>query len=97
MIARVTRFEGGDPDTIRASIAEVQTRAATGPPEGVPSVGLTLLADPDAGVAIFIGLFETEEDYAAGDAVLNEMDPPGGGMGNRVSVAKMEVPIDNRT
>ena len=55
-----------------------------------------MLIDPDGGRAIAIGLFETEEDYAAGDAVLNAMDPPGGGMGQRASVVKYEVSTDIR-
>jgi hypothetical protein len=38
-----------------------------------------------------ITFFETEEDYSQGDAALNEMSPPGDGMGSRVAVEKFEV------
>ena len=96
MYARVATFEGGDAAQIRAAAEEINSRAATGPPEGVPSTGFTLLIDPDGSRAIAVGLFETDEDYAAGDAVLNSMDPPGGGMGQRVSVHKYEVAVDVR-
>jgi hypothetical protein len=96
MYARVTTWEGGEAEEMRASVAEINARATTGPPEGVTSAGFTLLFDAEGGRAFGIGLFETEADYAQGDAVLNAMDPPGGGMGRRVSVEKYEVGVDVR-
>lgn len=72
------------------------SRAEDGPPEGVPAVGFTLLADPDGGRVIAVSLFRTEEDLSAGDAVLNEMSPPGDGMGQRGPVAVYEVAVDLR-
>ena len=96
MYARVARWEGGDADAIRASAAEMKERAGSGPPEGVPSTGFTLLIDPDNGRGLAIGLFETEEDLKQGDATLNEMSPPNDGMGRRSSVEVYEVAIDLR-
>lgn len=96
MYARVTTFEGGDADAIRAGTAEIASRAETGPPEGVPAVGFTLLADPDGGRVLVIGLFETMDDLNAGDAVLREMSPPVEGMGDRASVNVYEVAADLR-
>jgi hypothetical protein len=95
MYARVVRWEGGESDAIEASAAEIrsQTEAEAGPPEGVPSKGLTILTDPAGGRAIAIALFETEEDYRQGDETLNSMSPPGGGMGQRVAVEKYEVAV----
>lgn len=95
MLARVTRWEGGDADTIRRSGAEIRERGDSGPPEGVPSVGFTLLIDPEGGRAIGIGLFETEEDLRQGDRVLNAMDPPAD-MGRRSAVEVYEVAFDVR-
>ena len=94
MYARVARFEGADADALRASAEEINSRAATGPPEGVPSTGFLLLIDPDGGRALGIGLFETKEDLATGDATLNSMNPPGDGMGNRAAVEMYEVAVD---
>ncbi len=94
MYARVARFEGADPDALRASAEEINSRAATGPPEGVPGTGFLLLIDPDGGRALGIGFFETEEDRATGDATLNTMSPPGDGMGNRAAVEMYEVAVD---
>jgi hypothetical protein len=96
MYARVARWEGGDPEAIRKTAEEITSRGDTGPPEGVPSKGFTLLIDPDGGRALAIGLFETEEDYAKGDETLNAMDPPGPGMGTRGAVEKWQVGFDVR-
>ncbi len=96
MLARVAKWEGGDADAIRAASEDIASRAQTGPPQGVPAVGFTLLVDPDGGRAIAISLFKTEDDLSAGDAVLNEMTPPGEGMGERASVDVYEVAVDLR-
>lgn len=96
MYARVATWEGGSAEAIRAASEEIASRAASGPPEGVPSVGFTLLVDPEGGRALAIGLFKTEDDLRAGDAVLNEMSPPGEGMGQRASVGVYEVAVDVR-
>ena len=96
MYARITTFEGGDADAIRAGAEEINSRSATGPPEGVPSVGLTFLIDPEGGRMMFVGLFKTMDDLKAGDAVLREMTPPVEGMGTRASVDVYEVAVDMR-
>ena len=96
MYARVTRWEGGDADAIRKSAEEMKSSAGSGPPEGVPSNGFTLLIDPDNGRALAVGLFETEEDYRKGDETLNSMNPPDDGMGKRASVEKYEIALDIR-
>jgi hypothetical protein len=94
MYARVVRFEGADGDALRASAKDINSRAASGPPEGVPAKGFLLLIDPDGGTALGISLFETEEDRATGNATLNSMDPPGDGMGSRAAVEMYEVAVD---
>ena len=96
MLARVVKFEGGDADSIRAAAEEINSRASSGPPEGVPSTGFTFLVDPEGGQVIGIGLFENQADLDAGAAVLNEMSPPNEGMGKRTSVDVYEVAVDVR-
>lgn len=96
MYARVASWDGGDPETIRASAEGIQSQAEEGPPEGVPAVGFLLLIDPDNGRSVGISLFETEEDMRTGDATLNEMSPPAGGMGTRRPVEFYEVALDMR-
>jgi len=94
MHARVATFEGGDPENVRGMVAEINRRSQSGPPEGVPAVGLLLLHQPDQGKVLAISLFETEEDLRQGDATLSSMDPPvRGGMGRRSSVEMYEVGV----
>jgi hypothetical protein len=98
VLARVARWEGADAETLDRTAEEIRNQAADagGPPEGVPSKALLLLHDSAGGKAIAISLFETEADYEEGDRTLNEMSPPGDGMGQRVGVEKYEVAIDLR-
>ena len=96
MYARVATFESSTPESMRTAAEGIRARAASGPPEGVPSTGFTLLFDADRGRGLAIGLFETEEDLRQGDEVLNSMDPPVEGMGRRVSVETFEVAVDVR-
>jgi hypothetical protein len=91
MYARVVTFEGGTPEAIDQAAAQIRSEAVSGPPEGVPAKQFLLLNDKGSGRSLVIMLFETEADYAQGDATLNEMSPPGEGMGQRVSVDKYEV------
>ena len=96
MHARVARFEGADADAIRRSAEQINADASSGPPEGVPAVGFLLLIDPENGRGLGISLFENEEDLRTGDEVLNQMSPPGEGMGRRTSVETYEVGADVR-
>jgi hypothetical protein len=94
MHARVATFEGGDPEQVREMVEEINRRSDSGPPEGVPAVGMLILHRPNEGKVLAITLFGTEEDLRAGDATLNSMDPPApGGMGQRASVEMFEVPV----
>jgi hypothetical protein len=92
MHARVATFEGGNPDQVRETIGSIEERSGSGPPEGLPSIGLLLLHKPDEGKVLAISLFDTEADLDQGDATLNSMDPPvPGGLGKRTSVERFEV------
>jgi hypothetical protein len=91
MYARVVRWEGAEADAMREATAQIEADASQGPPEGVPTKGFLLLNDPDDGRVMAVSFFETEEDYRQGDQALNEMDPPGGGFGQRTAVEKYEV------
>jgi hypothetical protein len=95
MYARVASWEGASPETLEQAAAGIraQAEAEGGPPEGLPAKGFLLLTDTAGGRSLGITLFETEEDYRQGDEKLNEMSPPGGGMGQRASVVKYEVAV----
>ena len=97
MYARVAKFEGASADAIRQNVEGIKERAGSGPPEGVPAVGLLLLSDPENGRVLTISLYETEDDRRQGDETLNSMSPPvGEGMGSRSDVEFYEVSIDLR-
>jgi hypothetical protein len=96
MYARVTRWEGADADAMRRSAEEINSQAASGPPEGVPATGFLLLIDPDNGQGLAVTLFETEDDRRQGDETLNAMSPPDDGMGRRSAVENYEVAVDVR-
>jgi hypothetical protein len=62
MHARVATFEGGEPDAMRHSAAESNSRASSANSiEGVPATGLLLLIDPDDRRACWVSLYETED------------------------------------
>jgi hypothetical protein len=86
-IARVVTFEGVD----TARIEELQQRLESGePPEGMPAAEMLLLHDPDASKSVAIVIFDNEDDYRQGDAVLGAM-PTEDTPGRRTSVAKYNV------
>lgn len=95
MYARVARWEGAEAKALEESAAQIreQTESEGGPPPGVPAKEFLLLHDAAAGKSIAITLFETEDDYRQGDETLNSMSPPGEGMGQRVSVEKLELAV----
>jgi hypothetical protein len=95
MLARVSTFEGGTADGIRAAVEQLQSDIPQGPPPGVKSNGLTMLVDPDGARVLFIGLFASEEDLRASESALQEMSPPEG-MGKRSSIDVYEVGADVR-
>ena len=98
MYARVAKWEGADGDTLRRTAEDMNARAASGPPDGVPAVGFTLLIDPETGRSLAISLFETEDDMRKGDETLNAMNPQAGDdAGRRTSVEMFEVAVDLRT
>ena len=97
MDASVARWEGADGQALRRTAEELRTRAAAGPPPGVPARGSLMLIDPDSGRSLAVVLFESEEDLRAGDTALNAMNPDArDDVGRRTSVETYEVAIDER-
>lgn len=88
-LARVVSFEGVDTQRIEELREEI---GQGGPPPEVPATGVLVLHDADAKTSVVILFFDTEEDYARGDATLDAM-PAGDTPGSRTSVAKYEVAI----
>jgi len=87
-LARVVEFAGVSSDRLE----QIQQRSESGPPEGMPATEFVLLHDPEAGKAVAIVFFDTEDDYRAGDEILSAM-PADETPGERVSVTKYDVPV----
>ena len=95
MVARVTTWEGGTAEGIRAAAEEMRSNISQGPPPGVKSTGLTRLADPDGGRVVMIGLFATKDDLQESEAALKQMNPPEG-LGTRGPIEVYEVAAEVR-
>jgi hypothetical protein len=86
-LARVVTFEGVDSERMAAMRSEMESQER---PDDVPASEILVLHDPQAEKSLVVLFFENENDYAAGDAALNAMDP-GETPGRRTSVTKYEV------
>jgi hypothetical protein len=88
-LARVVAFDGVTRDRIDRLRDEIE---AGDRPDDVPATEIVILYDADAQSSLAILYFETEEDFARGDATLDAM-PSEGTPGQRSTVRKYEVAI----
>ena len=88
-LARVVAFEGVTTERIADLEREIREG---GRPEGLDPTEMILLHDPDAEKSLVIVLFDDEEAYRRGDAVLDAM-PAGETPGRRASVTKYNVAL----
>jgi hypothetical protein len=88
-VARVVTFEGVDGDRIAELKREMESDA---PPAEIPAKEILMLHDPEAERSLVVIFFESEDDYARGDAVLDAM-PAGDTPGRRTSVGKYNVAL----
>jgi hypothetical protein len=86
-LARVVTFEGVSKDRMDKMDSEMQEGQ---PPEGFPSAEVIVLHDPEAETSLAVVIFENEDDYRAGDAILSAM-PAGDTPGQRTSVTRYDV------
>jgi hypothetical protein len=106
MYARIARFEGGDPGTVDAQIAEMRGQlesAGSGElpaeaPEEVRTLMETVarfmqLVDRESATFVGITFCETEEDMRRANEALERMSPSEGG-GGRTALDIFEVAID---
>ena len=86
-LARVVVFDGVGKDRMEEMKREMEGQER---PEGVPASEIVVLHDADADRSLAIIFFDSEDDYATGDAALNAM-PAGDTPGQRTSVTKYDV------
>jgi hypothetical protein len=86
-VARVVMFDGVSSERME----EVKRRITEGePPEGMPSMELIVLHDPETEKSLVVGLLDNEDDYRRADEILSAM-PAGDTPGSRTSVTKYDV------
>lgn len=96
MHARIAFFEGGGPETMEVARRITEERFLPQLREMRGYTGHLQLAQPDAGRAMVITMFGSEEDLKAGDETLGEMSPPPEfGDVRRTSVEHYEVAIQD--
>lgn len=88
-LARVVTFEGVSRYRMEQMDREMREG---GPPEGFPPAEIVVLHDQEAEKSLVILFLESEDDYAAADAILNAM-PADDTPGRRTSVSKYTVAL----
>jgi len=88
-LARVVSFDGVDSERIAQMKQEMEGGER---PDDIPASEVIVLHDADASKSLAIVFFDSEEDYAKGDAALNAM-PATDTPGQRTSVTKYDVAI----
>ena len=86
-LARVVSFEGVDGDRIASLKQEIESGER---PADVPATEILILHDTATDSALAIVFFDSDDDYATGDAALSAM-PAGDTPGRRTSVTKYDV------
>jgi hypothetical protein len=87
-LARVVSFDG-----VSASrVEEMKQQIGAGPPDDIPAKEIVMLHDPEAEKSVVIVFFDSEDDYARGDAALSAM-PADETPGTRTAVGKYEVAV----
>jgi hypothetical protein len=86
-LARVVTFEGVDSDRMAQMQQEMQSGDR---PDDVPAKEIVVLHDPEAGKALVVLFFESDDDYRRGDEALSAM-PASDTPGQRTSVTKYDV------
>ena len=86
-LARVVTFDGVDANRMRELQQEMEGQER---PADIPATEMVVLHDAEAEQSVVIVFFDSEDDYAKGDAALSAM-PAGDTPGRRTSVKKYEV------
>jgi hypothetical protein len=90
---RVATFEADDA-AVDAIVEEIGS--AAGPPPGVPSKSIMVVADREAGRVRIVVRFGSEADLRTGSETLDAMEPPPEASMRRISVEKYEVLLERQ-
>lgn len=87
--ARAVTFDGVDSERMEQMKQQINQGER---PENLPATEIVVLYDQEKEQSLVILFFDSEDDYAKGDAALNAM-PAGDTPGTRTSVTKYEVAV----
>ena len=90
---RVADFEANE-EAIEKFVAMVQSDPT--PPEGVPAAGISVLANRAESRLRVVVFFDSEEALQAGNAILEQMNPPDDLAVRRISVDLFEVLVQQQ-
>jgi hypothetical protein len=88
---RVVRFTGVNSERLGELLARI--KEADGPPPGIPTTGIKILADEDQGTAVVEQYFATAEDMEVGGRAFSAMDAAET-PGTRASVDMCELKLE---
>jgi hypothetical protein len=91
MYVRAVRFTDVSAERMQELLARIE--GSDGPPDGVPTTGLTILVDDTQATAVVLQYFESEEDMETGGQALSAMDSSET-PGTRASVDMCEVKLE---
>ena len=91
--ARVADFEA-DEEAIEKFVAMIQSDPT--PPDGVPATGINVLANRAESRMRVVVFFDSEEALQAGNAILEQMNPPDDLAVRRVNVDLFEVLVQQQ-
>ena len=91
MYVRAVRFTDVSAERMQELLARIEE--SDGPPPGVPTTGLKILADEAQETAVVLQYFESAEDMEAGARAFSEMDPSET-PGTRASVDMCEMKLE---
>ena len=86
-VARVVSFEGVSNERVEEMRQEMSHMT---PPEGMPNAAGLVLHDPESETSVVIMIFQSEDDYARADRILDAM-PASDTPGTRTSVKKYNL------
>jgi quinol monooxygenase YgiN len=93
LYARMTRYEGGSPDTIEAGLETKKNVLPTAPGQTEGMRGAIFLTDRESGKIVVISLWEDEEALGASEAEARRLREEVTARGETASVEHYEVAL----
>ena len=93
MYARMTRYEGGSPETVDEELKAKKKVLPTEPGQTEGMTGAIFLVERSSGTITVISLWESEEAMSAGEEIAKRLREEATGEGETASVEHYEVAL----